>query len=63
MRRALAFAAVTLLPVLDRAGFTGPDSPEAALSLLSTLYALIPCALKLIAIALLLATPVTEESP
>ena len=60
---ALAFAAVTLLPVLDRAGFTGPDSPEAALSLLSILYALIPCALKLIAIALLLATPVTEESP
>ena len=60
---ALAFAAVTLLPVLDRAGFTGPDSPEAALGLLSILYALIPCALKLIAIALLLATPVTEESP
>jgi glycoside/pentoside/hexuronide:cation symporter, GPH family len=60
---ALAFAAVTLLPVLDRAGFNGPDSPEAALGLLSILYALIPCALKLIAIALLLATPVTEESP
>lgn len=60
---ALAFAAVSLLPVLDRAGFTGPDSPEAALGLLSILYALIPCALKLIAIALLLATPVTEESP
>ena len=58
----LAFAAVTLLPVLDRAGFSGPDSPEAALGLLSILYALIPCALKLIAIALLLATPVTEES-
>jgi glycoside/pentoside/hexuronide:cation symporter, GPH family len=60
---ALAFAAVTLLPLLGRAGFTGPDSPEAALGLLSILYALIPCALKLIAIALLLATPVTEESP
>jgi GPH family glycoside/pentoside/hexuronide:cation symporter len=60
---ALAFAAVTLLPVLDRAGFSGPGSPEAALGLLSILYALIPCALKLFAIALLLATPVTEESP
>ena len=59
---ALAFAAVSLLPLLDRAGFAGPDSPDGALRLLSTLYALVPCALKLIAIALLLATPVTEES-
>ncbi|MDP2083775.1 MAG: MFS transporter, partial [Gemmobacter sp.] len=60
---ALAFAAVTLLPLLQRAGFSGPDSPDSALRLLSTLYALVPCALKLIAIALLLATPVTEETP
>jgi len=59
----LAFAAVALLPLLERSGFTGPDSPESALDLLSILYALIPCALKLLAIALLLATPVTEDTP
>ena len=60
---ALAFAAVTLLPLLQAAGFAGPASPDSALRLLSTLYALVPCALKLIAVALLLATPVTEETP
>jgi len=60
---ALAFAAVTLLPLLQAAGFAGPSSPAPALDLLSTLYALVPCALKLIAIALLAATPVTEETP
>jgi len=60
---ALAFAAVTLLPLLDNAGFAGPASPDPALRLLSMLYALVPCALKLLAIALLLATPVTEETP
>lgn len=59
---ALAFAAVTVLPVLQAAGFTGPASPEPALALLSTLYALVPCALKLLSIALLVATPVTEET-
>jgi GPH family glycoside/pentoside/hexuronide:cation symporter len=58
----LAFAAVTLLPLLEARGFTaGPASPEPALHLLSQLYALIPCALKAIAIPLLIATPVTED--
>ncbi|TCO69610.1 MFS transporter [Rhodovulum euryhalinum] len=59
----LAFAAVTLLPLLDRAGFTaGADNPPEALAMLGVLYALVPCALKLIAIALLAATPLTREA-
>ena len=58
---ALALAAVTLLPVLDAGGFVaGPQNTDAALSLLTLLYAGLPCALKLGAIALLLATPVPE---
>jgi len=57
----LAFAAVTLLPLLEASGFApgsgnGPD----ALRMLTVLYALVPCALKLAAIALLAATPVKE---
>ncbi|MBN2905311.1 MAG: MFS transporter [Rhodobacteraceae bacterium] len=59
----LAFAAVTLLPLLQRSGFTaGGDNPQAALVMLSVLYALVPCALKLMAIALLAATPLTREA-
>lgn len=58
----LAFAAVTLLPLLDLAGFqAGTTNPAAALSMLTILYALVPCALKLIAIALLAATPLKES--
>lgn len=59
----LAFAAATLLPLLDRAGFTsaGPN-PEAALAVLGALYALLPCALKLVAAALLAATPIREDT-
>jgi GPH family glycoside/pentoside/hexuronide:cation symporter len=58
----LAFAAVTLLPLLDRAGFaSGPDNPEAALRLLTILYAVVPCGLKLLAIGLLIATPLEED--
>jgi len=58
----LAFAAVTLLPALDAAGFeAGGTSPEQALTLLTLLYAGVPCALKLIAITLLAATPLTED--
>jgi len=54
----LAFAAVALLPSLEAAGFRsgGVNSPE-ALRLLTHLYALVPCVLKLGALALLLATP------
>jgi GPH family glycoside/pentoside/hexuronide:cation symporter len=58
----LAFAAVTLLPLLDASGFTaGTDNPEAALSTLTILYALVPCALKCVAIAILAATPLKEN--
>ncbi len=60
----LAFAAVTLLPLLQAAGFVpGADSPAAALAMLSVLYALVPCALKVAAIALLAATPIEEDRP
>ena len=57
----LALAAATLLPALESAGFTatGP-SPAAALSLLTVLYALLPCALKCAAITLLALTPIPE---
>ncbi|MEJ6392892.1 MFS transporter [Gymnodinialimonas sp. 2305UL16-5] len=53
----LALAAVTLLPALDAAGFQAPDGPEArAVTLLSYLYAGVPCILKLGAMALLAGT-------
>lgn len=59
----LAFAAIFLLPALERAGFESgaADNPDAALVLLSLLYAGVPCALKLIAIGLLATTDLTEE--
>ena len=59
----LAVAAVALLPVLELAGFqAGPPSasPEAALDLLGWLYAGLPVALKCAAIALLLATDLSD---
>ena len=58
----LAFAAVTLLPLLEASGFSSgaETNPPAALTMLTVLYALVPCALKLIAIALLAATPLKE---
>jgi GPH family glycoside/pentoside/hexuronide:cation symporter len=60
----LAFAAAALLPLLERAGFSAgdPANPEDALNLLTMLYALVPCVLKLVAIALLLAIPLKEET-
>jgi GPH family glycoside/pentoside/hexuronide:cation symporter len=59
----LALAAVALLPTLDAAGFqAGQENSEQALRLLSLLYGLVPCALKMVAIALLLATPIEERS-
>ena len=59
----LAFAAVFLLPALERAGFESgaADNPQAALTLLSLLYAGVPCALKLIAIGLLATTDLKED--
>lgn len=58
----LAFAAITLLPLLDAAGFQpGTDNPPEALTRLTLLYALVPCLLKLGAIGLL-ATMTFEET-
>jgi GPH family glycoside/pentoside/hexuronide:cation symporter len=52
----LAIAAITVLPFLQSMGFTGPASPPEALAALALTYALIPCVLKLLAIALLATT-------
>ena len=59
----LAFAAVLLLPLLEGAGFVSgsQDNPETALTTLTYLYAMVPCLLKVIAIALLLAIPLKES--
>ncbi len=58
----LAMAAVVLLPLLDGFGFvTGLTNTATALTALSVLYALVPCALKLAAIAFLAVLPVTED--
>ena len=53
----LAFAAVLLLPLLENAGFVSgsADLPTEALNRLTVLYAGVPCALKLVAIAMLAA--------
>lgn len=57
----LAIAAITLL-VLERGGFqSGADNPANALLLLTLLYAVVPCGLKLGAIALLAFTPVEDR--
>ncbi len=59
----LAFAAVTLLPLLEASGFNpGSDTPvpEQALSTLTLMYAVLPCALKLLALILLALTDVRE---
>lgn len=58
----LAFAAGTLLPILDAYGFrSGQTNPDDALQTLTVLYALVPCALKLVAMAVLAATPAPES--
>ncbi len=57
----LAVAAVAVLPLLEASGFSaGPENPERALVALSLLYAVLPCLLKLVAIALLYFTPLDE---
>lgn len=59
----LAIAAVTMLPVLESAGFqsgAGAENPPEALALLTLLYAGVPCALKVIAIILLAVTDLRE---
>ncbi len=58
----LALAAVTLLPALGAAGYDGGgDPPAAALTTLTVLYAVVPCVLKLGALALLWTAP--ENGP
>ena len=58
----LALAAITLLPLLDASGFqSGADNGPQALTTLTILYALLPCALKLIALGLLVMTPLKES--
>ncbi len=58
----LAFAAVTLLPLLENTGFQSgaADNPPEALAMLTLLYAAVPCALKVIAIILLSLTNLKE---
>lgn len=54
----LALAAISLLPLLELAGYApGQNNSEEALLRLSLLYGAVPCGLKLIAIALLVKTP------
>lgn len=58
----LAFAAVVLLPLLEGAGFRSGSAtqPTEAIETLVVLYALVPSALKLVAIALLAATKLED---
>jgi GPH family glycoside/pentoside/hexuronide:cation symporter len=60
----LALAAAVLLPLLEWTGFrAGAEAqPEAALAILTVLYALVPSVLKLVAIALLAATQLEETT-
>ena len=58
----LAISAVIVLPLLGASGFTaGPDNAPEALVMLTFLYALLPCALKLAALGLLAATKLEES--
>ncbi|MEL6838199.1 MAG: MFS transporter [Pseudomonadota bacterium] len=58
----LAFAAVVLLPLLERSGFVAgsTDLPPEAITTLTMLYALVPSLLKLLAIGLLIATKLED---
>ena len=58
----LAFAAAVLLPILEGTRFTSgaSDNPTEALRMLTILYALVPCTLKLVAIGLLMTTKLEE---
>jgi GPH family glycoside/pentoside/hexuronide:cation symporter len=57
----LAFAAVTLLPALQAAGFSpGAQNDAAALTALSLAYGAVPCVLKVMAIALIANVDSTE---
>ncbi len=57
----LAIAAITVLPLLQAAGFSsGTDNTTQALAMLTLLYAGLPCILKIAAMTLLAATPMKE---
>ncbi|MEM1374584.1 MAG: MFS transporter [Pseudomonadota bacterium] len=58
----LAFAAIVLLPLLDASGFEAGSAtqPPEALALLTILYALVPCGLKVLAIGILARTDLTK---
>ena len=58
----LAFAAVVLLPLLERSGFQAgaTNLPAEAITMLTVLYALVPSLLKLVAIGLLIATKLED---
>ncbi|MGR3617254.1 MAG: MFS transporter [Paracoccaceae bacterium] len=59
----LALAAFLVLPLLERNGFTpGATNSAYALTTLNVSYAVIPCILKLVAIALVLALPSEDQS-
>ncbi|ATF17377.1 MFS transporter [Phaeobacter gallaeciensis] len=61
---ALAAAAVLLLPLLQLSGFTpGGQNSTAALQTLTWAYAIIPCCIKLIAIAMVLRLPRKVTAP
>ncbi len=57
----LALAAVTVLPALDNAGFSTREvNPPQVLMVLTITYAVIPCVLKIFALAVLYWTPIEE---
>ena len=58
----LAFAAVVLLPLLERSGFQAGATalPAEAITMLTVLYALVPSLLKILAIGLLIATKLED---
>lgn len=57
----LALAAVTVLPALDNAGFSTTDvNPPQVLIVLTITYAVVPCVLKIFALAVLYWTPIEE---
>jgi GPH family glycoside/pentoside/hexuronide:cation symporter len=59
----LAVAAVTVFPLLQMRGYvSGPINSQDALQMLTLLYAGLPCALKLLAMALLARTDIPEAA-
>ena len=60
---ALAFAVITVLPLLEISGLTKDQpAPDAALMTLTLVYAVLPCVLKLIAFALMMKMPLNATS-